>query len=308
MRTQISCYFLLLLVAGCVAESDSPRGIVFVSDRGEGEEIYVIEPDGSNERRLTHSGEGKGSRIPFWSPDGSRIAFASDRDGERGKNSIYVMNADGSNVQRLTDHGGGDYTPTWSPDAQRIAFMSSRDGNGEIYVMDPDGSNLRRLTHQESFDCCPFWVPDGSKILFNSVGDQADPQSWGVYRMNPDGTDVERLAVGGVAGWWPDRRVLVGGPSDSAPAEWAFFLMNVDGSDVQSLEEVVQFGADHPRGIPCGHSRDGAQIAFQAVPGQPVTVFSLEHLNKIEIFVMDVDGSNVRRLTHNEFGDGHCNW
>jgi Tol biopolymer transport system component len=79
--------------------------------------------------------------IAAWSPDGTRIAFASTRDGNY---EIYVMNADGSAPRRLTNDPQSDYAPTWSPDGQRIAWRTNRDGNGEIYSMRADGTDARR--------------------------------------------------------------------------------------------------------------------------------------------------------------------
>ena len=75
---------------------------------------------------------------PAWSPDGRRIAFTSERDGNP---EIYVMNADGSGVTRLTYNDARDLDsfPAWSPDGRRIAFHSNRDGNFEIYVMNASG-------------------------------------------------------------------------------------------------------------------------------------------------------------------------
>ena len=97
---------------------------------------------------------------PSFSPDGSKIAFFSDRDGDY---EIYVMNADGSNQTRLTNNPAVDAKASFSPDGSKIAFNSSRDGsarpsrsspenpsgvtNFEIYVMDADGSNQTRLTN-----------------------------------------------------------------------------------------------------------------------------------------------------------------
>ena len=80
--------------------------------------------------QLTDNDDADGS--PSWSPDGQRIAFDSNRDGDW---ELYVMNADGSEVRKLTQNDGSDYYPAWSPDGQRIAFQSDRDGDFEIYVL-----------------------------------------------------------------------------------------------------------------------------------------------------------------------------
>ncbi len=91
-----------------------------------------------------------------WSPDGRRIAFTSDRDGNA---EIYVMNADGSGQTRLTDNSAWDDAPQWSPDGKRIAFESDRDGDDEIYVMNADGSGQTNLTNNSAYDAGPHWSP-----------------------------------------------------------------------------------------------------------------------------------------------------
>ena len=93
---------------------------------------------------------------PAWSPDGSRIAFMSDRDGNF---EIYVMNADGSGPTRLTKNPESDAYPVWSADGSRIAFQSERDGNYEVYVMNADGSRQTNLTDNPAGDGNPTWSP-----------------------------------------------------------------------------------------------------------------------------------------------------
>lgn len=140
--------------------------IAFVSERDGNPEIYIMNPDGSNQTRITE--DDARDDMPAWSPTGSQIAFVSERDGNP---EIYVMNPDGSNPKRLTEDDAVDDMPTWSPDGSQIAFVSERDGNRSIFVMDVDGRNQRAITDNVSLDEMPTWSPDGLQIAFISERD-----------------------------------------------------------------------------------------------------------------------------------------
>jgi tol-pal system beta propeller repeat protein TolB len=131
--------------------------------------------------RLTAS-DGDDSE-PAWSPDGTKIAFRSDRTGN---SEIYVMNADGTNPIRLTNQTGSDSDPAWSPDGSTIAFVSDRGGNDGIYVMSADGSGVTRLTGD---GVQPAWSPNGTTLAFSRLA-WCSPTycEYDLYVMNADGS------------------------------------------------------------------------------------------------------------------------
>ena len=148
--------------------------IVFSSFRDGNPEIYVMDVDGRNQENLTNHPAYDHS--PDWSPDRTKIAFVSNRDG--GKSQIYVMDADGKNVIRLTDgRGGPRWAPDWSPDGRKIAFSVDPDWGVEwehhIAVMDADGNNRESSLKIRRWH--PSWSPDGGADCISYPRRDVDP-------------------------------------------------------------------------------------------------------------------------------------
>ena len=122
------------------------------------EEIYVANADGSGITALTH--DAYLDSAPTWSPDGTRIAWESMRDGG-GDREIFVMDADGSNVVQLTDNALHDEGPAWSPDGRLITFTRSATeaAPGDVWVMGADGSDPVQLTDTPVIEESPDWQP-----------------------------------------------------------------------------------------------------------------------------------------------------
>ncbi|HID63663.1 MAG TPA: serine/threonine-protein kinase [Anaerolineae bacterium] len=248
--------------------------IVFESTRDGNREIYTMDANGRNIRRLTD--DKATDWAPHWSPDCQRIVFVSDRDGDSdiyvvvasggvpsnltqnttedtgprwspdgrqilfdtkrdGNLEIYVMNDDGTSPVNLTRNRAYDGNPSWSPDGSQVAFESDRDGNFEIYVMDYDGGNPRRLTVSPGTDFHPVWSPNGWRIAF-----ECEPEGGReICVMDPSGVSVRRLTYNNVddrhPAWSPDGTQIIFTRQRGAGGVWDLYVINSDGSDEQVL-------------------------------------------------------------------------
>jgi TolB protein len=189
-----------------------------------------MDGDGSGVSRLTRNPASDGPLS--LSGDGSRVVFASTRDGDE---HIYVTSADGTEVTRLTS--GFDSDPVFSADGSQVAFVSfERDGNtgDDIYVMNADGSGVRRVTEGGGAD--PSFSPDGSRIVFISYRD-VDVETGAfdseIYVASVDGSEVMRLTISDVdessPAYSPD------GTQIAFVREGDVHVMNADGTGVRPL-------------------------------------------------------------------------
>ncbi|MEC9271202.1 MAG: PDZ domain-containing protein [Actinomycetota bacterium] len=223
---------------------------------GDDDDLYVIDADGSNRRRLSGASPGQfeGVSIGSWSPDRSQIVVVYRGLWE----AIYLMDSDGLNERRLAgfdDHGIRFLLDVvWSDDGSELLFWGHQEGGPHskgsvIFRVDSDGSNLRQLTTRQDddhFDVMAKWSPDGSKILFQSNRDQgcgADVMAayshcdqYESYLMNADGSEAVRIdaEIQGDLFWSPDGQQFAFSASDGGEC-CVIYVADRDGTNLLDL-------------------------------------------------------------------------
>jgi hypothetical protein len=262
--------------------------IVFASDRGSGYDIFAVDEttEYNQPRQLTTSG---GNDVaPASSPDGTWIAFVSDRDGPR---DIFVMSSDGENVTKLTSGMDADQ-PAWSPDGSRIAFVATDGNDSDIFVMDADGSDMTQLTSNDAPDVDPVWSPDGSSIVFSSWRDE----SFDLYAMSNQGGNVVRLTDTSDT----DERNPTTSPDGEHIAFERYgmngnaeiFLTRLDGSDERNLSQDPGWDGE------ADFSPDGSRVVFVSSRFDGLS----------ELYMVDLDGTNLVNLTNHPDSDVQPDW
>jgi len=245
--------------------------IVFISDRDGSKELYAMDFDGRNPRRLT------AHKSLVLNPDakGGKIVFTSyvHRFPQ-----IWIMNADGSNQKELPTGLELNASPGLSPDGSQIAFAGSAKGNVDIYALNAAGGGLRRLTTTHALEASPDWSPIGRQIAYTS--DQTgSPQIW---VMDAEGTNARRLTY---AGNWNDE--VAWSPRGD---KIAFACRNEGDFNICVMDiatgATVQLTADGSNGHPAW-SPEGEKIVYQSRRG-----------GKTQIYTMDsAGGENKKVLT-----------
>lgn len=158
----VSIILLCASISLVSAKAPVTAKIVFTSARDDNREIYIMNPDGSGQVRLTHNRAD--DAMPTWAPTGEQILFASDRDRFPLSRDLYLMNPDGRNVRRVFSKSKDRSGAAWSPDGKQIAYRRRERDVPYIYIGTIDGKKEERV----AIGAGPAWSPDGTEIAFTS--------------------------------------------------------------------------------------------------------------------------------------------
>ena len=269
--------------------------IAFYSHRDGNTEIYMMKPDGSDQRRVTLNEYGDDS--PALSPDGSYIVFISNRDDPNPDTceqscfyQLYIINSDGSSEHKLIETEFSTMHPDWHPDGTRISFDTEFDLEGDIYVVNSDGSDLHLIINNGFW---ADWSPDGQQIVFASKRDG----NVELYLADANGNNQHRLTQNGRLEYFPDWSPDGQRIAFSVLQDRAIYVMAVDGSNEQRLTR--QSNAENPTWSP-----DGIWIAYQSSSDGDFEIYAIN----VDEALQGIDGFHPLQLTDNQVGDLWPSW
>jgi Tol biopolymer transport system component len=246
--------------------------------------------DGSEATQLT---SGSTNQCPVISPDGSKIAFISNRGGN---DKIYLMDLDGGGQHPLTETTEEEDCPSWAPDGTQIIHRKRIGGDMVICAVRIDGTNFKKLADGRVRYRSPRISPDGAKILLNAlIGDHFE-----IWTMDRDGRNPHRIADSinwaMEPSWSPDGKRIVYTFYDRAPSPFdkGAVKIHVINSDGTGDFAVTKIGSTSE--FPCW-SPDGKRIAFQTYKD-----------GNFEIYIVDSNGNNLRRITDSPAFEGRPSW
>lgn len=265
-----------------VSQLTGKRGIAetqvtFLAQEDGGKEVYLIDFDGHNLKKLTR--DNTVNLSPAWSPDGKWIVYTSYAANNP---DLVMIDTEGEKRQTLNRLPGLNAAPSWSPDMQKIALVLSRDQNSEIYLLKKN-RKLHRLTRHYNIDTSPTWSPDGKKIAFTS--DRSGTGAPQIYIMDAEKGDngkVTRISFGSSyndnPSWSPDGDKI----AYTSRVGRKFQISVYDFSSHKSQVVTMNAGsAEQPSWSP-----DGRFIVYR------------KRVNgRFNIFIKRLGGDRVRQLT-----------
>ena len=266
-----------------------PTGKIVYTCQLQGDEICIINPDGSGWKRLTDTFASSNASL---SPDGQKAVFSLS-DGQN--TEIYELDVATGRTKQLTELRKSLGSPEISPDDQYIIFhYRSGNNNVQLWIMNRDGSDAHKFYSESGKDAHdPTWSPDGKQILF-ALGKGENNQ---LYITDLDGRDPrlvnDTIDTRGRSDWSIKDLISF---DQGGPFVHNVYLMNTDGNSLKQLSE-----GNNSQGASI--SPDGNWIAFTAY-----TNVADRDTNSCEIFIMRVDGTDIRQLTNNTYCDYQPRW
>lgn len=253
-------------------------------------EIYLMDCDGGNARRLTANSSAMYKSFPIFSPDGTQIAFFAKTGDYTSKLDIYVVNTDGSHLTRLTHQEAESLYPCYSPDGLKIVYWAGLTTNEEkyytdIFVMDASGNGKLNLTPNAGYNCFPRYSPDGTKIVF--ISQRAGDQEYALYLMNAEGSNQHRIFASNRMVTFPQFT------PDGAKIVFLLYTASTNQSDTDIC--IIDASGANFKNLTNSAYRDWGPVV--AKDGTSM-VFESDRDGNDEIYVMNIDGSNPTRLTN----------
>jgi len=273
-----------------IANYPEPAGKIVYTCNVSGDELCIINADGTGQRQLTESFRSSNATL---SPDGKKIVYVMD-DGKNAE--VYEMDLASSKRNQLTDLKKSVGSPEISPDNQQIIFhYRSGNNNFQLWIMNRDGSHPQKFFEESGTDVHdPTWSPDGTQILF-AIGKGENNQ---LYILDFNGREPilvnDSIDTRGRSDWSDNDLISF---DQGGPFMHDVYVMDTSGKD---LHQVSQAGFNAQG---ASFSPDGNWIAFTAY-----TNVTDKDQNSCEIFIMRVDGSDIRQLTNNTFCDYQPRW
>jgi len=230
--------------------SHDGEAINFLSNRLEADELGPSQVDAEGETIrnltvvtaiLTLIGEQRFNWDPMWSPDGSKILWASIRDLNL---ELYTIGSDvafdARNFTRHTQRAARDWFHTWSPDGTQVVFNSDAAGGEDIYVLDLPTGEITPLTATEEEELHAAWTLDGSAIVFASERDRIFAEGFvDLFIMEPDGSDPRPLLDDRVVQmdplWSKDGDYVA--YTSNQEGNWHIYVMQADGTKLRRVTE-----------------------------------------------------------------------